>query len=153
MKKIIIAIVLLIAVNTIKAQGNLQFNQVINISNTLVVSDGSTVTFQTFTVPSGRVLKIESANFARKVSSNYYSTSFSGTLHIDDNILMNYSQSYVTGGGSDASIGDIRSVGHFPYWLGPGTYNFKVSCSHLGGTSTSDEFSANFSAIEFNIIP
>jgi hypothetical protein len=149
MKKIIITIVLLIAVNTIKAQGNLQFNQVINISNTLVVSEGSTVTFQTFTVPSGKVLKIESANFARKVSSNYYSTSFSGTLHIDDNILMNYAQTYSS---LSVALGDIRSVGHFPYWLGPGTYNFKVSCSNLG-SSSSAEFSANFSAIEFNIIP
>ncbi len=148
MKKIIITIVLLIAVNTIKAQGNLQFNRVINISNTLVVSEASTVTFQTFTVPSGKVLKIESGNFARKVSSNYYSTSFAGVLHIDDNILMSYSQTY----GNTGFLGDIMSVGYFPYWLGPGTYNFKVSCSNLGAT-TSDEFSANFSAIEFNITP
>lgn len=84
MQKIFLFLVLSISFSMAKAQNNLQFNRVVNISadSISVCSSGcaDTILYRTFTVPANKVLKIESVNF---IAGNYLlflnSTPFSKT--------------------------------------------------------------------------
>ena len=134
------------------AQGNLQFNQVINISNTLNVIRDSRVVFNTFTVPIGKVLKIESASVAQVIGSTNprMNSQFQGVLSVDNNILMHFGQSW----GSSMGVGDVSAVNSFPMWLGPGTYNFYFHCYQLDNPNNTNNsnFTASLSALEFNVL-
>jgi hypothetical protein len=140
-----------------KSQGNLQFNQVINIIN------GTS-----YTVPSGKVLKIESINFNSPTTSVAYSSCmincpscgassgvtcyYSGKnyLVIDNNIYSANTPNgfvYINSGGSCSVCPSTQSVGvsaisfNLPIWLRDG----KIVNVQAAGIF--------ISAIEFNIIP
>jgi len=132
MKKIIIITVLLFAVNTIKAQGNLQFNEVKNIDITGVLPLGYELnTIGSITVPSGKVWKIESV------------FSFENTPPISVNALSGSS-------GTSTLIGNHKASNNgSPIWLSPG--NYLIKCVTGGGLNVS--VLTSISALEFNVTP
>ena len=103
-------------------QGNLQFNQVVLI--TLNID-----TPQAFTVPAGKVWKIQSAGVGTSSTSIYLRDS------AGEGLAILYSTS------SDVEI-------KFPYWLPTG---FTGDFRRFGNTSTAPK--ATVSIIEFNVIP
>lgn len=104
------------------AQGNLQFNQVV-----LITLDIDTP--YPFTVPTGKIWKIQSA------SSGYYSS----TVYLRD-ASANYLATLY------ANNLDYRV--NFPYWLPTG---FTGDFRRVGNTSSGPK--ATVSIIEFNVIP
>jgi hypothetical protein len=127
--------ILLVAISaTTFAQGNLQFNQVINDEYTgLVITTGSTL--GTLTVPAGKVWKIEFVSFTSNTNPSYPSVHSSGTAQV---FINNYN---VYAGNTGA--GTI----HFPIWLSEGSYPVKARQGSNGNSTLS------ISAIEFNIVP
>jgi hypothetical protein len=142
MKKIIITIVLLIAVNTIKAQGNLQFNQVknIEITGTTLPYDPNTAvpisTIGTITVPTGKVWKIESTSVKENNLNAIYTTS-------SFVLLLNSHVAYATNQGTNN-----QPFVFLPIWLSAGSYQVKISSQAAQMSAI-----ASISAIEFNIAP
>jgi hypothetical protein len=138
MKKSIAILLFFISLST-KAQGNLQFNRVVNFSATQSVGSNLPITAQTFIVPTGKVWKIEyvmiaertaagGANFCQKCAG-----SFNGivayTCHLSGNFYEN---------------------GKSPIWLSDGSYNFIISQNN---STTAQQLLVSYSAIEFNVIP
>jgi hypothetical protein len=120
MKKALLLFVLLCTFAGVKAQGNLQFNQVINqvlVGNTPV----------NFTVPAGKVWKIES------VGVDYVNTPTTHIRNASNQVLVTFytSSSYQN---------------PLPYWLSSGfTGNFILS--------NSATYRGCISIIEFNVVP
>jgi hypothetical protein len=86
------------------AQGNLQFNQVLNVEFT---SSGST----TLTVPIGKVWKLE--NLVMSSLNNYACFSYNGTTY------------YLRQHNTSSSAWD-----NFPFWIGSGkTVSFGAGCA------------------------
>ena len=122
------------------AQGNLQFNQVINykIPSQTVSNQNNIGTFQTtVSVPTNKVWKIESASY-----NSSYITDWS--LRIDNYLLI--PQAYGTWNGYWTNIPVI----HFPIWLPSGTY--PVNATTAGNSSNTFQ-GASVSIIEFNVVP
>ena len=112
------------------AQGNLQFNQVINATTTPINYNYDTEVLGTIVVPAGKVLKIESTSFTYINSTETY--------YINNSV---YIDRLIAWSGSS----DVRH--YLPLWLSEGTYQI----SAYGSSQTDAAFS--YSAIEFNIIP
>ena len=122
MKFLLIMIGFIMLSHTSTAQGNLQFNQVI-----VFTLDNSTP--QAFTVPAGKVWKIQSAG------SGYYSSSVFMRDASGNILAMLYSS-------------NVNYRVQFPFWLSSGyTGDFYRS----GNTSSGPK--ATVSIIEFNVIP
>jgi hypothetical protein len=120
MKKLFFFAALLLCFAGAKAQGNLQFNQVINY--TLI---GTTP--QNFTVPAGKVWKIEAVGVDYTNTPNVYIRNAS-----NQNLVTFY---------TSASYNNP-----LPYWLSGGfTGNFYLS--------NSNTYRGCISIIEFNIVP
>lgn len=135
MKKSILILLFFITLGA-KAQGNLQFNRVVNFSaSQSVVSDSPTI-FQTFQVPAGKVWKIENLMISGK--------SPNGALNFCENCAATFNEiiAYM------CSYPQIQNA-TFPIWLSEGSYNFKIS--NFSG-STNRLLSASYSAIEFNVV-
>lgn len=113
-----------------KAQNNLQFNRVVNLSadSISVCASGcaDTILYRTFTVPANKVLKIESVNF---IAGNYLlflnSTPFSKT---SSNI-----------------------TNTFPIWLPPGDYSIYFA-TYIPSASSTGSYAYLLSALEFNLV-
>jgi hypothetical protein len=140
MKKSILILIFFISLGA-KAQGNLQFNQVINykIPAQTVSTQMNTGTIQTtVTIPTNKVWKIEAASY------NGYTIDWS--LRIDNYFLIPQNFSAFNGYYTNFVIPVI----HFPIWLPSGTYT--VNAISGGATSSSINFQgASISIIEFNI--
>ena len=139
MKKIFIIIVLLLSISSIKAQGNLQFNQVknIEITGTTLPYDAQLgypiSTIGTITVPLGKVWKIESIsskeNSLRQIAGI-------GSVTLIGNLV------------AATDVSNSFPEAKLPIWLSSGSYPIKIS-SAIG---TFNIITA-ISAIEFNIVP
>ena len=116
------------------AQGNLQFNQVINVSG---LTPGGNV-FTTVTVPAGKVWKITSSSWLSS-TGNITSSNYSMHPLCIGSFLLNGWFSY--NGGTYNPV-------TFPIWLEEGDYDVKY-CDASGYSN----FTYAISAIEFNIIP
>ena len=139
-------IILLLVINySCYSQGNLQFNRAIAFSNNGTVSSGTVSTFETITIPPGKVWKIESVALAGTDSSNtiFQFTAGSGSttkwLYARFNDIIAY---------SGDNLGNQNNL--LPIWLNSGTYLFKISSAY---SNSSGGVLASYSAIEFNIIP
>ena len=147
MKKIILLISFLTIVLFSYAQGDLQFNQVIRVTNsgsyTLTGSNGNFV-ITTVTVPANKVWKVESGSIAaiNSTTSRWYQA-INESLYIDKQLL------YSTG--SNVNKSDFNSP---PVWLASGTYQIIASISVIGGsTPETRQIIVALSGIEFNVIP
>lgn len=138
MKKILSIAVLLISLS-VSAQGNLQFNQVINAE---VVGTG---TFEfnmgSITVPAGKVWKIESTT----LSYTNFSISSLPTNILPGSTTINVSigRHLAYGGASQ------HEAAKMPLWLPSGTYDL----TNRTQNSTSYSYTFAISAIEFNVVP
>lgn len=114
------------------AQGNLQFNQVINGEMVAVVPVSSTV-IGSITVPAGKVWKIEAVSLISSTSPNEWEALGSNNyqVFIDNlNVFHGNAQYKKT-----------------PIWLSAGTYSVKAR------SGSSQNYSFSYSAIEFNVVP
>ena len=132
MKKILLLSACLISLH-LSAQGNLQFNRVIN--HTISGTVGLFATIGSVTVPAGKVWKLESANFTfTNAGRNTALSSPAMVAYIGDNLIWD-------GNNSDGT----KSL--FPIWLPAGTFEVKASSSNAWSMFI------NINAIEFNVIP
>jgi hypothetical protein len=144
MKKLIAIIILSLAALWCHAQGNLQFNQVVNytISTPLVAANTNPSQTLTITVPVGKTIKIESSHISYQIGSSpiYYvgnSTNPSGHL--------------VLNGGVIAAFNLEFPLHHGPIWLGAGTHTLLLQ--GFANSGSSYRWNAFVSGIEFNIVP
>jgi hypothetical protein len=146
MKKIFIILVLLVTVNSIKAQGNLQFNRVVNFSasqsNGGSYSTGAYV-YQTFQIPAGKVWKIENVMVGNSNGSAMGFVKGCDACAATFNNIIAYNIYYASGYATDNA--------KFPIWLSDGNYSFIISDNN--NSSQGDNLLASYSAIEFNITP
>ena len=109
------------------AQGNLQFNQVLNFDYELVTGAGASGQVAgVLTVPAGKVWKITSA-----------STSESGTVDFERTLQVNNHVLYERRQNAQISM-------NTPYWLSTGNHTVEM----FGGARI-----ASLSVVEFNVIP
>ena len=121
---------------TAKAQGNLQFSQVIQQSFNQAIPTNSMTTLSTITVPAGKVLKIETASMA----GNTLDIIQGSRLYMGNHCL--WQLNYLSAGG-------LIVDRNLPLWLNAGTYSFQVY--HQSGISVN--LRTSFSGIEFNVVP
>ena len=115
------------------AQGNLQFNKVLNFDYPSVyVASNGTVLLETINVPIGKVWKITSASS--------HGTSYNGltrsALAVNSHFLWYQPNSN-------------SLIMNTPFWLSSGVHEFKV----FNNYNSSQEISSAISVIEFNIVP
>ena len=119
----------------LKAQGNLQFNEVKRVNNTSLVPYGGVPTnFTTITVPLGKVWKIESS-----------------CVNAEPNSVSTVTSTYLSIGGQTC-FGQTSAQIYLPpanIWLPEGSYPVKVT--NLSGSAYT--LTVTISAIEFNIVP
>lgn len=140
MKKLLYIFTLLFSF-AIYSQGNLQFNKVINITlnvpgGTASNLDGITVySAGSYTIPDGKVWKIESASLSRYASSsslNPTGEATQGAIKLGDMVIH----------ASNNDTGGTRK----PVWMPSGTYNMSIS------KNGSNQAGVSISIIEFNIV-
>ena len=131
MKNILLILAIAFSIYS-NAQGNLQFNQVINISYDFTSSSSEGV-IGTITVPSGKVLKIEGASLLLNWGTYFAEATYSYAMIIIADIPVY------------ARTNDVRCL---PLWLSEGTYDIYSSFG-----ASSGNFRAGISAIEFNVVP
>jgi hypothetical protein len=120
------------------AQGNLQFNQVINEMRNTNFSSGSgggAVTSTTFTVPTGKVWKVE--GFYQGLTFVGAASGTPGSYIINSSAPLNFLK-------RDGN-GDVL-------WLPAGTYAVRFSWG-CGSASCSGTVYSTVNAIEFNVVP
>jgi hypothetical protein len=127
--------ILLVAIGaTSFAQGNLQFNQVLNFDYSATLSSYGNATVGTLTVPVGKVWKITAAS-SRDLGPSHFSTS----IAVNNHLL--YEFRYVA---NSAAVSN-----NTPYWIGTGAHVVKLFNLYSSGISAS----GSLSIIEFNVIP
>lgn len=123
----------------VKAQGDLQFNQVIFLEKNFVIPANVSLSFteQTITVPAGKVWKIESvmATYFQNTSTPNPAYSSAATVMLNKKILFS-----------------ANNVANFPVWLPEGTYTLRYIYNQSTSGSINELYGA-ISAIEFNIVP
>ena len=140
------------------AQGNLQFNRVVNLNYTGTqspTSSNASLIFQTstITVPQGKVWKIESAGVKLTLTSNpilnYLYSWVSYTNLLLNNIPI--AQEKANNNNSIYSSAIPEKSTSFPIWLSSGSYPISLQ----GYNDSGNSFTAYgcISAIEFNIVP
>lgn len=144
MKKIILTLVVLANLMMVaKAQGNLQFNQVIyrELSITITANITNPFTQITLTVPAGKVWKIESV-----ITSQITGAAGSYGYYTDGIITLN---------GRVLHFGGWDSPSPLPVWLPEGSYTLVLSrnCAPCYSSSSPPTINGSISAIEFNIVP
>ena len=140
------------------AQGNLQFNRVVNFNYSGTQNQsasGGLMTYQsaTINVSAGKVLKIESAGVKLTIVSSplqppYFPSDYT-------NLVLNNIPIALESGAPPSSYAGTtvrdKSMG-FPIWLSSGSYQVKLQGY---SSNTNQDFLAYgwISAIEFNIVP
>ena len=117
-----------------KAQGNLQFNQVLTYNGTITATSYNTVSGPTYTCPTGKVWKIESKT---RTPNTIGANGVYGTLEFYLNGTLCQD---VYGSGIDTA----------PFWLKSGD-NIYYRFSNTSGSSLMASYT--ISIIEYNIVP
>jgi hypothetical protein len=132
MKKLLSIAAILISLS-VTAQGNLQFNQVVNPSYDANVYQ-SIVVAGTLTVPSGKVLKIENCSYINNPGNFQFPAATNNCrAYVGDNLIY---------GNSNLNIS-------YPIWIPEGTYDIKMG-EYFNSTTP---MRLVISAIEFNVVP
>lgn len=127
MKKLLTLFIILIGTCVvIKAQGNLQFSQVVRYKySTSATGQGSVGVTSTFTVPANTVWKIESVYGG------------GNNVFLDGQLVTTTTTN--------------SGIAGFPLWLGAGTYQIAINNGNQNlGTYS---YSAIVSGLQFNIVP
>ena len=139
MKKLLSIAVFLISLSA-SAQGNLQFNQVVNLNYTHTIPSGySNSTVTTITVPVGKIWKIEYSSLSLNNASYRFTGVMAQSLSIDNFVLIAQNGS----GNFERQKGGVL-------WLNEGDHNLLITQET---SNTNDSFDIGISAIEFNIVP
>lgn len=138
MKKLILIVICLISLQ-LTAQGNLQFNQVKNISFSANVGAYTAVIVGTITVPVNTVWKVE--HCSAYWLNGAYRRSISGrpSVYFGENLIIS--------GTSGGTVNQFED--RFPIWLSSGTYDVIISNEY----SSAYDYTTTLSAIEFNVVP
>ena len=136
MKKLILIAMCFISLQ-LSAQGNLQFNQVINLDYTSAISGISKVNLGSVTVPAGKTWKIESGTLYRD----------SGTSNIGEAVAANLAFNNILV--CDNKTNNNPNGTNYPIWLSAGTYQVVMSQN----VSSNLTYVFSISIIEFNIVP
>ena len=118
-------------------QGNLQFNQVINLDYTASFVGFSKQNLGSVTVPAGKVWKIESATMYRDAGTYNYSLIAEANLTFG-NVLIKDSK-------NSSNINNTA----YPIWLASGTYPITMSQNNASAST----YVCAVSIIEFNVVP
>lgn len=143
MKKFQLLLCLMVVTAAAFAQGNLQFNRVFIVETDFAVPNTNFYhsTDLSFTVPAGKVWKIESAHGTYE-NDNSTNLSYNAFVQVMiDKKLIHY---YNSGGLSVAGS-------YLPMWLPEGTYTLEVVMS--SGGSVGHHIYGGFTGIEFNVTP
>ncbi len=126
--------IIFISYHPYKAQGNLQFNQVITLTGTLTVNNGA-INAQFYTVPSGKVWKIEHVGGSTSLTGN--GTQYG--LTINNATTISYWGSSTSNYHKEICPIWLKASDSLSfYWS---QYNSSQSCSYV------------ISILEFNVIP
>ena len=88
MKKLILIAICFVSLQ-LSAQGNLQFNQVVNLNYTHTIPSGfSNSTVTNITVPAGKIWKIEYSSLSRNNASYRFTGVLAQSLSIDNFVLI-----------------------------------------------------------------
>ncbi len=133
------------------AQGNLQFNQVINLNLSGVVNTGlsGNILIQTLnvTVPANKVWKIEGATTRINSSSGSPIVGLSTTgnrsyIFLDNNLIGFIYQNTVV----------LATSVSMPFWISSGNHTIQLAVDISNSTSLQQVYGM-VSALEFNIVP
>ncbi len=144
MRAIFIVISFIMVTGVMFAQGNLQFNQVVNYTINTPFGSGLSRPNETLvvTVPAGKVVKIESAHLSCQSNSSIYyiiGNSSSPTGHL------------VLNGAIIACFDNAARVHEGPIWLTAGTHTFFLQ--GFFNSSSQYRWNAFVSGIEFDVVP
>ena len=145
MKKRILFISLITIVQFTYAQGDLQFNQVLSYTGSVSCNTGNcgANSPSSYTVPAGKVWKLESAGYNSNKVSGYFSQAY---------LIINGTGAYggIMNQGSEAAYsGKLISS---PVWLKAGDV-LSWGMNSNSGTGGTFSVSMHLSIIEFNIVP
>ena len=134
MKKIILTVLTIITIWGVNAQGNnLQFNQVINQTFTVNITDDYRwFASSTITVPIDKVWKITSSSAFSSELNVSNENDYTGNIKIGDHV-----------------VSEQNKGSNFPVWLSSGTYTIWLT----GPTTSKPKITGSISGIEFNIVP
>jgi hypothetical protein len=136
--KILFLIIFFLTSLEMFAQGNLQFNRVVNLKYSVACNTSANTTVATVTVPTDKVWKIESASIS--ALSGWFRSIDLLNLYVDSHML-------VQGGGNLSTSSPTYSS--CPVWLSAGTYPVIVA-NYTGSSYTAV---SSLSIIEFNVVP
>jgi hypothetical protein len=143
MKKISLFLSLVFFALSAFAQGNLQFNRVffVESSFTIATTNSFEKTDISFTVPAGKVWKLESAH------GTFENTGSTNPSYIPAvQVMINKKLVHFYSSSSPTDVG-----GYLPMWLPEGTYTLTLSMSNSGNIG--NRVYGGITGIEFNIIP
>ena len=133
------------------SQGNLQFNQVINLNLSGVINTGlsGNLLIQTLnvTVPANKVWKIESATTRINSSTSSPITGLSSTgnrsyIFLDNNLIGFIYQSTVV----------LATSVSMPFWISSGNHTFQL-VADISSSGSPQQIYGMISALEFNVLP
>ena len=125
-----------------QCQGNLQFNQIINIQYDLVDFRRGVPSVDTLIVPAGKVLKITSTSLTDRWGQAGIGYGVTNTARIDNLVI--WSHQYSSGGAFIVHE-------NLPIWLNSGSH-IVYACSGEQ-TTYSSNYTLAISGVEFNLIP
>ena len=141
---------MLLLVVKASAQGNLQFNQVINVNLSGVINTGvsGNLLIQTLnvTVPANKVWKIEGATTRINSSTSSPITGLAAAnkpyIFLDNNLI----------GFLNFSAGVLVTSESMPFWISSGSHTFQLVVD-ISSSGSLQQVYGLISALEFNIIP
>ena len=152
MKRIKIGLLVMVFLLVVKAsaQGNLQFNQVINLNLSGVINTGvsGNLLIQTLnvTVPVNKVWKIEGATtrINSSTTSPIYGLSPSNKPYIflDNNLI----------GFLNLSTGVLVTSVSMPFWISSGNHTIQL-VADISSSGSTQQIYGIISALEFNVLP
>jgi|TARA_B110000879_G_C11063394_1_gene467662 hypothetical protein len=141
MKFSILLLILSFSALNAQCQGNLQFNQVINIQYDLADFKKNQPSADTLIVPAGKVLKITSTSLTDQFDQSSIHYNITNTARIDNLVIW---------GHQHRQEGGFIAHENLPIWLNSGTHII-YACS--GSTTMSNNYTLSINGIEFNVIP
>ena len=126
----------------LEAQGDLQFNQVLNFD--LVIpsesSSGIKSSIVPLTIPTGKVWKVVSAS-ANSGAGTSINTSMNAQLRLDEVLI------FILPAASSFSLGTVM-----PMWLPAGEHSVELKYSWGSSSNGAGDVNGKISVIEFNIV-